>query len=85
MGIFRTLREKNQTQRHALIERQAEETIQLADFDNEIFIAYNGTPLVAVDENWTSKEIVDELSKLRQNFVNSRMKEQGLTRIAAAL
>lgn len=85
MELIRTLRERSQTHRQAEIERMAEDIIQLSDFDNQIYIAYNGTPLVAVDSSWTSKEIILELSKLRNNFVNSRMKESGLTRIAAAL
>ena len=57
----------------------AEETIRLSDFANSIYIAYAGTPLVPIQENWTSKDIMQELSKLRQNYVNSKMKEQGLT------
>lgn len=85
MEFIRTLREKSQTQRQATIERQAEDMITLSDFNNELFIAYGGTPFIPIDASWTSKEIVEELSKLRNNFVNSRMKEAGLTRIAAAL
>lgn len=85
MEFIRTLREKSQTQRQATIERQAEDMITLSDFNNELFIAYGGTPFIPIDASWTSKEIVEELSKLRNNFVNSRMKEAGLTRIAAVL
>ena len=85
MDFIKTLREKKKLQREIAIKRVAEETIQLSDFDNEVYIAYNGTPLVPINDSWTSKEIVEELSKLRQNFVNSRMKECGLYRIAAAL
>ena len=85
MELIRTLKERSQTHRQAEIERMAEETIRLSDFDNEIYIAYNGTPLVLVDSSWTSKDIIGKLSELRNNFVNSRMKESGLTRIAAAL
>ena len=62
----------------------AEETITLKDFDNGLFIAYNGTPLAPVEPSWTTKEIVQQLSVFRQNFINSKMKENGL-RIAATL
>ena len=85
MEFIRTLREKSQNQRQADIEKQSEELIQLSDFDNQIYIAYNGTPLVLIEPTWTSKEIIQELSKLRNNFVNSKMKECGLPRIAAVL
>ena len=84
MEFIRTLREKSQTKRQEEIERMAEETITLKDFDNSLFIAYNGTPLAPIELSWTTKEIVQQLSVFRQNFINSKMKENGL-RIAAAL
>ena len=74
MELIRTLREKSQTKRQADIYRQAEETITLSDFDSQLFIAYAGTPLVAIKEEWTSQEIVHELNKVRQNFINSKLK-----------
>ena len=85
MEWIRTFREKQQTQRQADIERQAEELITLADFGNDLYIAYSGTAFVPIDPSWTTKEIVQQLSILRQNFVNSKMKENGLTKIAAVL
>lgn len=85
MELIRTLKEKHQNQRMADIERMAEDTIQLADFDDQIYIAYNGTPLVPMEPTWSSKDIIGELKKLRSNFVNSRIKESGLSRIAAVL
>ena len=85
MELIRTLREKHQTNRQLEIEKQAEETIQLADFDDSLYIAYGGTPLVPIDPNWTSKEIVQELSKVRHNYINGKLKENGIPRIAAVL
>jgi hypothetical protein len=84
MEFIRTLREKSQTKRQEEIEKMAEETITLKDFDNSLFIAYNGTPLAPVEPSWTTKEIVQQLSVFRQNFINSKMKENGI-RIAATL
>ena len=75
MELIRTLREKSQTRKQAEIHRQAEETITLSDFDSNLYIAYQGTPFVPIKENWTSKEIVQELTKLRQNFINAKIKE----------
>ena len=85
MEFIRTLRERSQTQKQADIKRLAEETICLADFDDEIYIAYNGTPLVQVNKEWTSAEIIKELSVVRENFVNSKLKSYGIPKIAAAL
>jgi hypothetical protein len=78
MEFIRTIREKQQTKRQAEIERQAEEFITLQDFDNELFIAYNGTPLAPIDPSWTTKEIVQQLSVFRTNYINSKIKNPGL-------
>jgi hypothetical protein len=75
MELIRTLREKSQTKRQADIHRQAEETITLSDFDSQLYIAYAGTPFVPIQEDWTSKQIVEELAKLRQNYCNAKMKD----------
>lgn len=85
MELIKTLRERSQTQRQANIQRLAEETICLSDFDGDIYIAYNGTPLVPINKDSTTKEIIEKLSRVRQNFINSRLKECGLPKIAAAL
>lgn len=77
MAFIKEFKEKRQLQREAGIREQAELIIRLADFDNDIYIAYNGTPLVPVKEEWTSKEIISELSKLRSNYINSKLKENG--------
>ena len=78
MELIRTLREKSLTKRQEEIQRMAEEIITLSDFNTSLFIAYEGTPLVPIKEEWTSKEIYEELTKVRQNFINSKKKEQGI-------
>ena len=78
MELIRTLREKSQTRKEEDIRRLSEELITLADFDSSLYIAFQGTPLVPIEESWTSKEIFEELSKVRQNFINSKKKAQGL-------
>lgn len=75
MELIRTLREKQATKKQEEIHRQAEETITLSDFDSNLYIAYAGTPFVPIEEDWTSKQIVEELRKLRQNYINAKMKE----------
>ena len=74
MEFIRTLKEKSQTKKEEEVQKMSEQVITLSDFDSSLFIAYNGTPFVPIDENWTSKEIVEELSKLRQNFINAKLK-----------
>ena len=75
MELIRTIREKAQTKRQEDIRKLSEEMITLSDFGSSLFIAYQGTPLLPVEEAWTSKEIVEELTKIRQNFINAKLKE----------
>lgn len=74
MELIRTIRNRQQTKKENEIHCQAEELITLSDFDSNLYIAFAGTPLVPVDDNWTSKEIVQELSKVRQNYINAKIK-----------
>lgn len=75
MELIRTLKEKAHTKREEEIHRQAEDLITLSDFDSSLYIAYQGTPLVPINEDWTSKEIIQKLSEVRQNYINSKRKE----------
>jgi hypothetical protein len=74
MELIRTIREKSQTRHENEIHRQAEDFITLSDFDSSLFIAFQGTPLVPINEEWTSKEIIEKLSEVRQNYINSKLK-----------
>lgn len=62
---------------------QAHDSICLDDFAGKIYIAYNGTPMIAVDEKWTQKEILAKLEETRQGFINYRMKQLSLPKVAA--
>jgi len=74
MEFIRTLRDKHQTARQNDIAMQAEARIRVSDFDNTLFIAFDGTPLVPIEKDWTTKEIVQQLSIMRNNYINSKMK-----------
>jgi hypothetical protein len=78
MELFRTFRERRNIRRQTEIQQQAEDLITLQDFNNSLFIAYHGTPLAPIDVSWTTKEIVQQLSVFRNNFIQSRMKESGM-------
>lgn len=84
MEFIRTIREKQQTARQESILKEAEQVITLSDFNSTLFIAYNGTPLIQVEDNWTPKDIVQKLSVIRQNYVNAKSK-QYFGKIAAVL
>lgn len=73
--FIKNLKEKQKIKRKLEITQQAEDTICLSDFNNQVYIAYNGTPLVVVEDSWKSQEIIQELNKLRDNFISARLKE----------
>lgn len=75
MEFIRTLRERHQTHRENNIHQEAEELIKVRDFDDSLFIAYAGVPLVPIEKSWATKEIIEKLTTLRQNYVNAKIKQ----------
>ena len=73
MEFFKKLREKSQSRKMEDIQERSKEVITLTDFGSSLYIAYNGTSLVEIDKSWASERIIQELSKLRQNYINSNM------------
>jgi hypothetical protein len=41
-----------------------------------MYISVGGNPLVEIDDSWTSKEIMEEIKKLRNNFITVKLKKQ---------
>lgn len=73
MEFFKKLREKSHSRKMEDIQERSKEVITLTDFGSSLYIAYNGTSLVEIDKSWASERIIQELSKLRQNYINSNM------------
>lgn len=82
MEWIKTFREKQQTSRQNNITLQAHDCICLDDFDSKIYIAYNGTPLIPVEETWTQKEILKKLEETRQGYINYKMKQANQPKVA---
>lgn len=75
MEFIRTLREKQKTSRQNDIIQEAHNIICLDDFDGKIFISYNGTPLIPIEESWTQKEILVKLENTRKGYINYKTKQ----------
>ena len=75
MELFQNFKNKRQENRKKEIESQARQRIGIKDFDGELFFAYDGTPLLPVEETATPKAMLDTLSTLRENYVKSRLSE----------
>lgn len=74
MELIRTIREKRLASKQQDIEERALYTIGIDDFDNDLYISYNGVPLVPIEKDWTTKEIIEKLNLIRQNYVNAMIK-----------
>lgn len=85
MEWIRTFREKQQTSRQTNIQLQAEEEIRITDFNNKLFIAYNGTPMILIEESWTPKDILAKLEETRTGYINYKMKQLELPKAAMFL
>ena len=74
MNLFSTLRNRIQTSREEGIRQQAESLITLCDFEGKIYIAFNGNPLVAVEEDIYPADILKKLCEIRENYVTPKLK-----------
>ena len=75
MEFSRTIKDKQVTKHQDDLMKQAEDKICISDFDNNLFIAFDGTPLIPIQEDWLPQDIISELSKLRQSYVKGKMKD----------
>lgn len=73
MKVLKALKEKSHARKVHEIYNQAKEVVRIADFDDGLYISFAGTPFVPIQREWTSTQIIEELHKLRQNFINSHI------------
>lgn len=81
MEFIKTFRERQQTKRQEDIRKQSEELITISDFADKLYIAYNSVPLVLIEPGWTTKEMIEKLTEIRNNYINS--KTLGIKPVAA--
>lgn len=72
MEFIRTIRFKQQTVKEESLAKEAEKVITLSDFANTLYIAYNGVPYIQIDDNATTKDIIQQLSIVRNNYINAK-------------
>lgn len=80
MEFIRTLREKQKTSRQNDIIQEAHDTIHLDDFDGKIFIFCKGTPLIPMENTFTSEEIFTKLDNVRKGYISYRMHQLDKTK-----
>lgn len=74
MNLFQNIKERHRIARERDVRSQAIARIRVSDFDGVLYIAYDGTPLIPIESDWKTKEIMDQLNIVRNNYINSRLK-----------
>lgn len=85
MEFIRTIRERHQTSRQMSIREQAHSCICLDDFEGQLYITYNGTPLIPIDNKLSQEEIMEKLSTVRSSYTSYRMKQLYSSKAASIL
>ena len=75
MEIFATIKARRKKAKERDVTSQARRRIEVSDFDDKLFIAYDGTPVFPIEEGWTTKEIMQRLYELRANYIKAKMSE----------
>ena len=84
MEFIRTIRAKHQASVDASIQKQAEDFIRVEDFAGSLFIGFNGTPLVDIQEDWTVADVLKKLDAVRENYIHYRKEEEAPARTPAS-
>ena len=79
MDFFKAIKDKYNNKRKDEIKKWSEKIVTVNDFAGSLYITFNGTPLVPIEDSWTSKDILKELSKIRCNYIVSKQVEFGLS------
>ena len=74
MNLFQNIKERHRIARERDVRSQAIARIRVSDFDGVLYIAYDGTPLIPIESDWKTKEIMDQLNIVRSNYINSRLR-----------
>ena len=44
--------------------------VRVKDFENELYFAIDGLPLLPIPNDWTASQILERLNSLREGYVN---------------
>jgi hypothetical protein len=53
---------------------ESRSAIKVKDFDNELYIAVHGVPLLPIPRDWTALQILERLSELRDGYSKNTLK-----------
>ena len=73
MELISNWKERSQHKREEEVKRMASDYITLSDFNGKLYVAFQGNPLVAIDENIPACEIISKLQEIRINYILSKL------------
>jgi len=76
MGLFTKYSEKMTAARHRNIEEEAKHRITLSEYKGEVFIAFDGYPLILIDGKEQVPQIAERLGSIRESFIKYRTDER---------
>lgn len=74
MEFLNNLKEKSLRRREEEVKRMASEYITLSDFNDRLYVAFQGSPLVVIDDDWPASDILSKLQEIRDNYIDSKLK-----------
>ena len=75
MNIISKLKGESLERKKKNVQRMASDFISLSDSEGRIYIAYQGNPLILIDEDLAAGEVMVKLKEVRQNYIDSKLKE----------
>jgi hypothetical protein len=74
MEFINNWKEKAQHRREEEIKRLASEYITLSDFNGRLYVAFQGNPLIIINEDLSASEVLVKLQEVRDNYIDSKLK-----------
>jgi len=76
MNILKNIKEKQTINRNNNIEQEAVSRITPSVYKGELYIAFDGFPLVIMDKGSTSEDLIQKLNTVRNSYINYRQHEK---------
>ena len=75
MEFLNNLKQKIQSRREQEAKRMASSFITLSDYDGKLYISFQGNPLMDINENMSTSDILSKLKEIRDNYIYSKLND----------
>jgi hypothetical protein len=70
MELIRNIKLKRLSMKQKSMFQESRMAVRVKDFENELYIAIDGLPLLPIPNDWTASQILERLNNLREGYVN---------------